>query len=286
MNRFSRSWALAKESLAVLRRTPSLIWFPVLSGLMTLGITVSFVIPTYILTGGKDLEKIRPEVGYPLLFAFYFVSYFVVIFFNSGLVACAYDSLTGKETSFGDGLRHAVSRLPAILGWALISATVGMLLKLVSERSGLIGRIVISIIGGVWNLITYFVVPVIVVEKGSPVAAIKKSGGMLKKTWGENLIGNIGLGWAMGILMLVPVLPIILVCLTGIAPLIIAVICLAVLYWLALSVVGASLSGVYQTALYVYAETGSAPQGFSQDSIAGAFRSKPDGVVGKIRNRF
>lgn len=285
MGRIERSWALAKESLKVLRRTPSLVWFPVLSGLAAIGVTVSFVLPVFLATNGKDLEKIDPVVGYPLLAAYYFLSYFVVIFFNAGLVACAHESLMGKETTFGDGLRAAVRRLPAILGWTLIAATVGTILQMISERSGLIGKIVVAILGAAWNLVSYFVIPIVVVERGSPIAALKKSSSMLKATWGENLIGNAGIGFVYFLLALAPIPVVVLAFfLSPIAGA--AALGVMLLYWLILAVIGASVSGVYQTALYVYATTGEAPQGFSQDSIANAFVQKPEGFGSRIRRRF
>lgn len=285
MGRIERSWALAKESLKVLRRTPSLVWFPVLSGLAAIGVTVSFVLPVFLATNGKDLEKIDPVVGYPLLAAYYFLSYFVVIFFNAGLVACAHESLMGKETTFGDGLRAAVRRLPAILGWTLIAATVGTILQMISELSGLIGKIVVAILGAAWNLVSYFVIPIVVVERGSPIAALKKSSSMLKATWGENLIGNAGIGFVYFLLALAPIPVVVLAFfLSPIAGA--AALGVMLLYWLILAVIGASVSGVYQTALYVYATTGEAPQGFSQDSIANAFVQKPEGFGSRIRRRF
>lgn len=273
MERFSRSWALAKESWQVLRQTPSLIVFPIISGIVTVVLSISFLVPVYLATGGRDLEEINPAIGYPVMFAFYLVSYFIVIFFNSGLVASAYDSLSGRPTSFGDGLNHAVRRLPAILGWTLIAATVGMILQMLSERMGLVGKIVVSLIGLAWNVATFLVIPVIVVEQGSPVEALKKSTGLLKKTWGENLIGQAGIGLAMTVLSLAPLIPVVaLFMLSPIAGLI--GLAVAVVYFLVLAAVGAAMQGVFQTALYVYAETGSVPSGFSSENITGAFMTK------------
>ncbi|MEZ0327639.1 MAG: DUF6159 family protein [Fimbriimonas sp.] len=283
-DRFSRSLALAKESIAVLRRTPSLMWFPVISGIVTLVLTISFFIPLYIITGGKDLEKVNPAVGYPVMALFYFVSYFIVIFFNAGLVSCAHDSLHGRDTSFGHGFQNAMRHLPAILGWTLIASTVGMILQMIAERSGIIGRIVVALLGAAWNIITYFVVPILVVEQGSPVAAVKKSGGMLKRTWGENLIGNGGIGFVLVFAALVPVLPMVIA--FAVAPVAgLVLLAISILYWLALGIAGAAMQGVYQTALYVYAETGTTPSGFSPEYISGAFTVKEPGMLDKLRRR-
>lgn len=285
-NKFSRSLALARESLAVLRRTPSLMWFPIISGISTLLVTASFVIPIFLTTDFNHIDKTTNTMArYAVLAAYYLVSYFVIIFFNSGLVACANASLRGEETSFSQGFGHAMSRLPAILGWTVISATVGMILNLISERMGIVGKIVVALIGGAWNLITYFVVPIIVIDHGSPIAAIKKSGAMLRTTWGENLIGNAGIGLVIFYAALIPVLPIILMFSLGMNVLGLALVGVCVLYWLVLAILGASLSGVYQTALYVYSSTGKTPSGFSQETIGNAFSQKEPGIIGKYRKR-
>jgi hypothetical protein len=261
------------------------MWFPVISGIVTLILTASFFVPLYIATGGKDLEKVNPAVGYPLMFAFYFISYFIVIFFNAGLVSCAHDSLMGRETSVGQGFRNAASHLPAILGWTFIAATVGMILQMIAERTGIIGQIVVALLGAAWNIVTYFALPIIVIEHGSPVAAVKKSGGMLKRTWGENLVGNAGISLVLIWAMLVPLIPIVAAFATGMIALGITVLVISVFYWLALAIAGAAMQGVYQTALYVYAESGNTPHGFSPEYISGAFTVKEGGVINKLRRR-
>jgi hypothetical protein len=272
MGRFARSWALAKESWAVLQRQPGLMAFPLISGVVTLVITASFFVPLYLATGGQDLERVNPYLGYPLLAVFYLVTYFIVIFFNSGLVACAHESLSGRPTSFASGIDHAVRKLPAIFGWALIAATVGIILNIISERVGIVGKLIVALFGAAWNIVTYFVIPIIVVEQGSPVQAVKKSAGMLRKTWGENLIGQGGMGLVHTVLAFAPVIPLGILAFTGMLPLLLAVGALSVVYWLALAVVASAMQGIYQTALYVYAETGAVPSGYSSSSIVDAFK--------------
>lgn len=253
---------------------PSLIWFPVASGIVTLLLTASFAIPAITVFRGATRENL-PPMGYVLTGCYYLLSYFIVIFFNTGLVAAANENLQGRQAGFSEGLSMAVKRLPAILGWTLIAATVGTVLRMISENVGVVGSIVVALFGAAWNLLTFFVVPGIVIDQGGPVTALKKSATMLKSTWGENLIGNAGIGLVTGFLCLVPIVPFILICMTGIPALIIGAIITSLLYWLALAVISSSLSGVFQTALYAYAKTGELPNGFSQEAITGAFIVKP-----------
>src|SRR5262249_37193960 len=127
-----------------------------------------------------------------VLFAFYFVQYVVIIFFNSALVGAALMHLRGERATLGDGLRIAMSRLPAILGYAVIAATVGMILRAIEERAGFIGRWIAGLLGAAWSLATFMVVPLLVSQQIGPIDAVQRSAQLLKRTWGENLIGNAG----------------------------------------------------------------------------------------------
>ena len=214
---------------------------------------------------------------YPVLFAFYFVNYFVIIFFNSALIGCAVLRFNGEEASLVDGLTIAANRLPQILAWALVSATVGFLLKLIESAHQRAGEFVSAILGTGWSIITYFVVPVLVVENMGPFAAIQRSCTLLRKSWGESLVGQVGIGLIMFLLLL----PGILLFLMGlmfvannVAILGIAVMVLAGVYFLVWSAVGPAIHGIFLAALYQYASSGTAPAGFDQQALSGAFAPK------------
>jgi hypothetical protein len=286
MGRLQRSWALTQQSLSVLRANPSLIAFPVISSIATLIVSASFFVPLYLVFGEQAVSNEKLPIGaYPFLFLFYVVSYFVVIFFNAALVHCARETLGGRPASVSDGLTAATSRILPILGWAVISATVGVILRTISERVGIIGKLVVGLFGAAWSVLTFFVVPSLVLDKVGPVEAIKRSGSTLKRTWGEALIGGAGIGLAIGLLALVPIPLIVGAAFTSMAALIIGVIVISILYWIALATVGSSLQGIYTTAVYTYAYSGTVPAGFSEDAIQNAFESKP-GTLDKVRNRF
>ena len=144
--KFARSWALMKASATVLRSDKSLLVFPLLSGFCTLLVAASFLIPVVVMTvggehAGQDFQQRMSAGAYLLMFAFYLVQYFVIIFFQTALTGVALMHLRGEPTSVGAGFALARSRLVHILGYALIAATVGLLLRMVQERLGLIGRL-------------------------------------------------------------------------------------------------------------------------------------------------
>ena len=281
--KFARSWALMKASAAVLRSDKSLLVFPLLSGLCTLLVAASFLVPVAVMAiggehAGQGIQE-RLSVGaYLLMFAFYLVQYFVIIFFQAALTGVALMHLRGEPTSVGAGFALARARLPQILGYALIAATVGLLLRMVQERLGLIGRFVVGLIGLAWTVATFLVVPVLVSKDVGPVDAVRHSVELLKRSWGENLIGQGGIGVVFGLLMFVAVLLGALLVGGAIAMhSIVAVVAAAVvvvLGFILLGLIQSALQGIYAAALYRYAEAGEASVGFDQALLQQAFAPK------------
>lgn len=281
--KFARSWALMKASAAVLRSDKSLLVFPLLSGLCTLLVAASFLVPVGLMAiggehAGQDFQE-RMSVGaYLLMFAFYLVQYFVIIFFQTALTGVALMHLRGEPTSVGAGLGLARAKLPQILGYALIAATVGLLLRMIQERLGLIGRLVVGLIGLAWTVATFLVVPVLASKDVGPVDAVKESVELLKRSWGENLIGNGGIGVVFGLLMLLAVLVSAVLIGGAVATQSIVAIVLAAVIVVAgfilLGLVQSSLQGIYSAALYRYAEAGEASVGFDQALLQQAFAPK------------
>jgi hypothetical protein len=277
--RLSNSFALARSSWQVLRQDKQLVIFPILSGVASLLVLATFGLPFLVnLNLLDDLQQKAPWVLYAGAFAFYFCSYFVIIFFNAALISCALMRFNGRTPTIGDGLRAASLRLPQIFAWALVSATVGLALKAIENAYEKAGQFISSILGTVWTVVTYFVVPVLVVEKVGPVEAVKRSVSILKHTWGEALVGKFGLGLFVLLLAIPGILLVVLAVLllsSGVpVALGITVLVLAMLYFLGLAAVAAALQGIFVTALYQYAANGQIPTGFDASTMRGAFGPK------------
>src|SRR5438093_1450409 len=195
MNRLATSWELVKASAAVLAADKELLIFPIVSAIGTLLVTLTFAVPT-ILAGVFDSASTSSGdislSGIVIAFLFYLTQYFVIFFANSALVGAALIRLRGGDPTVGDGFRIAFKHTGAICGYALISATVGMILRSISERGGFIGQIVSSLLGLAWNVATYLVVPILVAEDLGPLDAITRSTEYLKRTWGEQIGGKVG----------------------------------------------------------------------------------------------
>lgn len=277
--KIQNSWKLIQASWAVLRADKELIVFPIVSTIGVLIVTATFAFPMLVAGFFDSLLDGKADVfGYIVGFAFYVVQYTVIIFANSALVGAAMIRLEGGDPTVGDGFRIATKNLGSILGYALISATVGMILRWISERGKLLGRLAASIGGMAWNLATYLVVPVLVVEGVGPLEAVKRSGSLLKKTWGEQIAGNFGIGAVFGLLFILVILlavPVFLLVIpTGSLALIVSAIVVFVLVFILLGLISSTLNGIYVAAVYRYAAEGESGGFFSSEMVSGAFKPR------------
>lgn len=270
MGRISATIQLAKASWNVLKADRELLLLPIMSALATIVVAATFLVPIFI-RGGEDVAESLTPIEYVLLLVLYLSLAFVTIFFNAALVHAANERLQGGDPTIRSALRGAASRAHRILPWALLSATVSMILRAVEERGGALGRIVGGIAGVAWSLVTFLVIPVLVVEDIGVGDAVKRSGSLFKRTWGENVAAQIG----FGLLGLVASLPAVLVFALGAAGggAVLGVAIVVAVVWIALvAVTMAALNGIFQTALYHYAVDGSVPGGFfPQQALSGAF---------------
>ena len=237
---------------------------------------------------GGTGDAVIPEgweiAGYVYLFAFYFVTSFVVIFFNAALIAAANERFQGRPTGVGAGISVALKRLPQILGWTLVATTVNLVLRAIEERVGLVGKIIVGLIGVGWAIAIYFAVPAVVLEGVGPIGAIKRSGQTIRKTWGESLMIAVGFGLA-GIV--ITVFGIILLVGGGIAIAAaagggsaigmtggIAIATCGVLVLVGWAILSGTLRGITQTALFRFATDGTVVSGFEQHDLEVAFQHK------------
>ncbi|TXK64884.1 DUF6159 family protein [Alkalisalibacterium limincola] len=278
--RFSRSWELVRASAAVLKSDRHLLVFPLVAGIAALVVTATFVLPMFGLDvlGGVEDDFETSAAFYLWLFAFYVAHYFVMVFFNVALVGAAMIRLDGGEPTLRAGLAIALDRIGPIFGYAVIAATVGIILRALEQRAGFIGRLVVGLVGVAWTVATFLVVPVLVAQRVGPVDAVKRSATLLRRSWGENLIGNAGIGLAFGLLIVLVLagggaLSVMLLgsgATGGGILLASTTVVLAIL----LGLVQAALAGIYSAALYRYAVDGEAPQGFDGAMLAEAFQRK------------
>jgi hypothetical protein len=278
MGKFSNTWSLMAASWQVLKKDKEILVFPLISGVCCLVVLASFAIPVIMSgawqTSGEGASTNRHIVGYVTLFLYYFCNYFVIVFFNAAIVVCARIRMEGGDPTVSDGLRAAYARLSLIAGWALISATVGLILRVVEDRSERLGQFVGGLLGMAWTVASFLVIPIMVIDEKGPITALKDSTTLLRKTWGEQLIGNFSFGLVFFLLGIPALIFVVMGIATGSGEGMIVSIVLAVAYLIGLALIQSALQAIFQAALYLYARNGQVAPGFQAELLTNAMGRK------------
>ncbi|MGD2026794.1 MAG: DUF6159 family protein [Anaerolineales bacterium] len=278
--RLANSWELAKSSARVLQQDKELLIFPIISTIGVILVTIGFIFP--FILGGLFDSIISDQFqigGFIIMLAYYVIQYTVIFFANTALVGAALIRLRGGDPTVRDGLEIATRNFVSILGYALIASTVGVILRAASERSRGLGRFVVSLLGTAWNVATYLVVPVLAVEGIGPIEAIKRSTSLLKKTWGEQIAGNIGIG-AITALVIFGIILLGGGAMYGVFALDLGAVWIVVLgaimalVLVFVGLVSSTLNSIYTAAVYQYATTGNSGEFFQSELVENAFRYK------------
>ncbi len=275
MSRISRGFQLCKETFGILKKDREMLLFPILSGLVTLLVVGTFLLPLFFsgILSGVGTSGSSP-LAYVFLFVFYVVSYFIVIYFNTALVSCALMRLDGRDPTFMDGIHAASARIGKILSWTLIAATVGLILQLIrGDGDNFLASIASALLGAAWSLATFFVIPVIVVDDVGGFAAIERSWALFKSTWGETVVGSFSLG-----LIFIPAVLLLLV--GGAVAFLVSfeaglvIVAVALLLFVVSAVLYGALQGIFVAIMYRYATTGVVPDAINRSLVEGAFVPK------------
>ena len=283
MGSVSRGFRLARASWWVVKKDRELLWLPVISFACSLVVMAVFGLGALGIGLPEQGESVSPGI-YVLGFCMYVALSFVTIYFNAAVIGTAMKRLRGEDASIADGLALARQHIGKIFVWALITATVGMILRQIQENAGILGRIVIGLVGIAWSVLTYFVVPVLLYEPLGVGQSIKRSAQIFREQWGEQFIGNATIGLAV-VIVGIPVVIVGALITAVLAPVGIALLVVSVG---ALIAIGAACSGVFNAALYRYATTGEASGAFSMDDMNASFRPRrtrrgvgPSGFTGQ-----
>jgi hypothetical protein len=279
MGALERTWHLYKESFAVLSDDGEILVFPFLSGLSAALLAVAFFVPLY---RGGTLLPIACGRGtwdmYAVLFAWYYLNHFLIVFFNAALIACAAIRLSGGRPTVAAGLRVAFARAGRIAAWALVAATVGMFLGSFNNRRNWPLRLAGAALSVGWTMVTYLIVPVLIVEDRTVYDSIYRSGELFRKQWGEELIGSFGFGLLNAVLLLPGFFLALMVWRLDRAGAVIV----GLTYALFLAVIGSAVTGVFKAALYRYAATGAVPPRFTSDALNPSRRIWRPGFDGSV----
>jgi hypothetical protein len=274
MGKLASSLELMEASWEVLKKDKEILFIPVISGISVMVMLASFVIPV-ILAGNADLIqrlfKEDRDLAITISFIFYFLNYLIVVFFNSAIIACATIRMGGGDPTLLDGLNVASSRIFKIIMWAFVAASFGMLLRIIQGRSNLLGRAIAGLLGMAWSLTSYLVIPVLVNENKWPFDAFADSIDLLKKVWGEGLVGS----FSFGLIFAIASLPAYFLLGIGVysgGSILFLTLIAAIAYFLVLSIFHSALQGIFQAALYQFASFGNVPSGFREDQLRHAIQ--------------
>jgi len=263
------TFELMKMSWDVLMKDKELLFFPLFTviGLVAVISIFSGIAGSTGAFTRLDANAISrgDQILYVLAF---FSSYFVIIFFNAALISAALDRLRGGDPNVSSGLSHAFAHIHTIFIWALIAATVGLALQLLrANQRNVFARMIIDMIGGVWDFLTFFVVPILVSENVGAIGAIKRSSGLVRKTWGRQITASFGFILVYILAVIIGAIPAILVgFVSGIAGVAVGIMTVG----LAVCTVKA-LEGIFKAALYEYA-MGEKPAEFDLRTLQTAYK--------------
>jgi MFS family permease len=275
MERFRRSWELFKASWAMIQEDRTLLRYPIVSGIAVIALAILIGGPLS-LTGVFNEGDIGP-LQIVALFIMYFLVYSAITFCNAAMVSEVMARMDGRQETVS-GWGFARENIGPILGYAAIAATVGVVLNLLSRREDLGSQLVGALGGAAWSIATFLVVPVLVVERVSPIDALKRSASLLRRTWGEQLIGNAGIGLFTGLLIVATVVLgaglVALAATTGVVALVAVAVAIGVLAVAAVIAVSSALDTIYRSAVYRYANGQPIQDYEAADAIPAAFRVK------------
>jgi len=287
MNAFTRSWKITQLTFRVINQDRELIWFALLSFLFSTLFAIAMIVPSVvptIMAEGISQDSLQ-IFQYIIIFLTYFGLAFIATFFNVCVVYTTKIRFEGGNATFGESMRFAFTKLGLIFQWSLLSATVGLLLKILDNLASRLGKggqiiasILIGLLGMAWSVISIFVVPVLVYEGLGPIDAVKKSTQVIKKTWGESLIRHFGLGLIQFLVFVIIIalsfgLTYVLANTFDVIGLAIGI-GVGILLMLLTGLIFSVANTIFNTALYVYANKSLVAEGFDEETVKGAFINK------------
>ncbi len=283
LGKFRASKLIVKQSWHVLRQDKELVWFPILSALCSLAFFGLLIVLYFVFVGfsgttaevTNDGEAALTLVDYAWLLLYYLVMFFIANFFTSGLYLIVHARFQGQDLSFSDGISGAFKNIGKIFMWSLISATVGVVLQMIADRLKIFGKIVIWLLGAAWSILTYFSLPSLIIGQKSVKDSFKESASVIRKTWGETIIVNFGVGLFFTLLYLGAMLVVIAVSVLAQSWVVFFIMLgLFVVFIIVAAIVSSTLSAIFKLAIYEYAVTGKVPESFSPELVEGAIKAK------------
>lgn len=277
-----------KASWNVLKQDKEMLWFPLLASVVNIflvvGLGVLFALGSLTFgleeSASSGSNQSAELIAYAFMFLYYLIAVFLATFAQVGIAAIARARLNGGDFTFSQGFSAAWNKIGQIFVWSLVAATVGLILRLIAERSQVLGRIVAVLLGAAWGILTFFIAPVIAFEEKGIVDSLKRSASIFRARWGETLVMNISLGFATFLIILLEVIVIAvlaytLASLVGVPKEIVVIITIlsVIIVVTITSLIQSVLQTIFKVVLYDYATTGHIPAEFPRELVEGAVKT-------------
>jgi hypothetical protein len=275
MNESQRSIEISKLTFKILKSNKKLLIFSIVSILMSFsffGFMVIFFILNYY---GKEGIYF---IDFFMFFLTYLGIYLIINFFNVCIIYSLKGLFENKEIKTNDAIKFSLSILKRIFYWTLVSATIGLLLRLINgiaKRLGNNGKIILtfirSILGELWSILSVFILPIMVYNKSSPIVSVRKSSKLIRKTWGENLVKHYSLGLSQLYVLLIGIsiislLSFILFHLIG-AIILPTLILISILFLISIIVLFKAANQIFNTILFLYADKNIIQKDFNKSKL-------------------
>ncbi|MCK6508475.1 DUF6159 family protein [Myxococcota bacterium] len=187
MSKIQLTWKNVKNSYRLLSKDKEMLLFPPLH-LVTVGTGVFLLLFCMEWLSSILFPIMGDWLAILLVYSIFFVFHFSNTFFSVAIVACVLKRIDGEDPTLIDGFSEALQRIHLIFLWSLLSAFVGMLLKIM-ERMRYVGFLAIFF-NVAWFLLSFLAIPVLVEQKLSPFRALSESGRLLSERWGEACVAD------------------------------------------------------------------------------------------------
>jgi Family of unknown function (DUF6159) len=264
----------------VIRENRYLLAFPVIGFLASLIPLAVFWIPAGLLWLND-----QTAAGIALAILGIFANQIVLSIATGGLVAAADTELSGGDASIGLGISRSLARLIPLIGWALIATVVNIIVGVIrgnnqNGAASALRNIAAAGVLAMWSLITFFVVPFIMLDGQGPIGAIKKSFALFKEKWGTQIFGGVRIGGMVGLATILP--GILLVVLGFFATTMdnsallaggVLLIVVGILLFMVGALLLSTMRGVFSVVLFRFAKDGVVEGGFTDRELADAVRT-------------
>ena len=276
IGRLRASFLLFKESWRFLAADKEMLFIPLIATILNIFLFGILITVAALVSSGMGGDPMftgdtLSRVDYVFIFAFYVVGAFTLAISQAGIIHTVYTRAHDGNATLGQSLGAAFSHAGSLFVWSLITSTVGLVLRIVSDRSELIGKIVAAVTGAAWSIATFFVVPAMVISKKSAFGSIPHSLTVFKQTWGETLVSNFSLSLFFFIANILALLSFVGIVIAGVSieslPLILLAFVLVIIWIVLASLVQAALQGVIKTLLYIYATENTIPSNFNSELL-------------------